>query len=468
MQEKKLSEKCGVVGIYHPYEEVASTTFYSLFSLQHRGQESAGIATSDGSYVYEYKNLGLINQVFDENKISKLKGNISIGHTRYSTTGTNSLNNSQPIKATGINGDLYLGHNGNIINVEEIIGILNSWGISSFNTTSDSELIALMYANSPGLTWSERSKFVMSRLKGAYSLVMLTLDSLICVRDPHGIRPLVLGKFREGYVVASETCALDHIGATFIRELDPGETLEIKDNEIRSHVMKNGSKTSLCSFEQIYLSRPDSILDGELTYSRRMNMGKILAEEHPVEADLVIAVPDSATASAVGYSNKSGIPFVEGLVKNRYVGRTFISPDQKLREIGVRIKFNTLDSVIRGKKIILIDDSIVRGTTTPQVIRMIKNAGAKEVHVRVASPPIISTCHFGVDTGRSDELIAAKLSVEEIKDEIGADSLKYLSINGLKNSIDYKGNYCLGCFTKNYPIPVQLEMDKMKLEGGKN
>ena len=464
MQEKKLSEKCGVVGIYHPNEQVASSTFFSLFSLQHRGQESAGIATSDGSLIYEHKALGLINQVFDEDKISKLKGNISIGHTRYSTTGSNNLNNSQPIKVSGISGDLFIGHNGNLINTEEIIQILDSWGISTFNTTSDSELIAMLYANSPGFDWRERSQFCMSRLKGAYSIVMLNKDSLIGARDPNGFRPLVLGKYREGYIVASETCALDHVGASFIRDIDPGETIVIRNNEITSSVMSNNSVKSLCSFEQIYLSRPDSILDGELTYSRRMNMGEILAKEHPVSADLVIDVPDSATAAAVGFANRSGIPYVSGLIKNRYVGRTFISPDQKLRDIGVRIKFNTLNSVIAGKRIVLVDDSIVRGTTTPQVIKMLRKAGATEVHVRVASPPIISTCHFGVDTGRLDELIASKLSVEEIEKFIDADSLKFLSINGLEQSMDYKNNYCLGCFTKKYPIPVQLEMDKMKLE----
>ncbi len=464
MQEKKLSEKCGVVGIYHPNEQVASSTFFSLFSLQHRGQESAGIATSDGSLIYEHKALGLINQVFDEDKISKLKGNISIGHTRYSTTGSNNLNNSQPIKVSGISGDLFIGHNGNLINTAEIIQILDSWGISTFNTTSDSELIAMLYANSPGLDWRERSQFCMSRLKGAYSIVMLNKDSLICARDPNGFRPLVLGKYREGFIVASETCALDHVGASFIREIEPGETIVIKNNEVISSVMSNNSVKSLCSFEQIYLSRPDSILDGELTYSRRMNMGEILAKEHPASADLVIDVPDSATAAAVGFANRSGIPYVSGLIKNRYVGRTFISPDQKLRDIGVRIKFNTLNSVISGKRIVLVDDSIVRGTTTPQVIKMLRRAGATEVHVRVASPPIISTCHFGVDTGKLDELIASRLSVEEIRKVIDADSLEFLSINGLEESMDYKNNYCLGCFTKKYPIPVQLEMDKMKLE----
>ncbi|MEC7880570.1 MAG: amidophosphoribosyltransferase [Chloroflexota bacterium] len=464
MQEKKLSEKCGVVGIYHPSEQVASSTFFSLFSLQHRGQESAGIATSDGSSIYEHKALGLINQVFDEDKISKLKGNISIGHTRYSTTGSNNFSNSQPIKVSGISGDLFIGHNGNLINTEEIIKILDSWGISTFNTTSDSELIAMLYANSPGLDWKERSQFCMSRLKGAYSIVMLNKDSLICARDPNGFRPLVLGKYREGFIVASETCALDHVGASFIREIEPGETIVIRNNEVISSVMSNNSVKSLCSFEQIYLSRPDSILDGELTYSRRMNMGEILAKEHSVSADLVIDVPDSATAAAVGFANRSGIPYVAGLIKNRYVGRTFISPDQKLRDIGVRIKFNTLNSVISGKRIVLVDDSIVRGTTTPQVIKMLRRAGATEVHVRVASPPIISTCHFGVDTGKLDELIASRLSVEEIRKVIDADSLEFLSVNGLEESMDYKNNYCLGCFTKKYPIPVQLEMDKMKLE----
>ena len=469
MPVKKLSEKCGVVGIYNPLGQVASSTFFSLFALQHRGQESAGIASTDGSNIYLHKNLGLINQVFDNNIISKLKGNIAIGHTRYSTAGQNNLPNSQPLNVSGVNGELFLGHNGNIINAEEVKELLKSLNITSFNTTSDSELIALLYANAPGSSWGERSEFVMGKIKGAYSLVMLTKNSLIAVRDPNGIRPLVLGKFREGYIVASETCALDHIGASFVREISPGETLEIKNNKLLSTSLINlNQKTALCSFEQIYLSRPDSILEGELTYSRRMKMGGVLANEHPVDADMVMGIPDSSTAAAVGYANESRIPFVEGIVKNRYVGRTFISPDQKLRELGVRVKFNTLGSIIRGKKIILIDDSIVRGTTTPQVIRMIRDSGAIQVHMRVASPPIISTCHFGVDTGKTSELIAANNSLEEIKESIGADSLEFLSIEGLKRSIDFKDNYCMGCFSKEYPMPVQLEIDKMRLEKIRN
>ena len=465
MSRKKLSEKCGIVGIYHPSYSVASSTFFSLFSLQHRGQESAGIASSDEKNFFIYKNTGLINEVFDDEIIGDLRGNIAIGHTRYSTTGRNNLDNTQPFKASGQNGEIFLGHNGNIINSEDLMDLLSTWNISSFNTTSDSELLTLLYANAPGRSWSERSEFVMSKTKGAYSLVILTQNSLIAVRDPLGIRPLVLGKYREGYAIASETCALDHIGSSFIREIAPGETLEIKNNKLNSsNIRRKSDKVALCSFEHIYLSRPDSILDGKLTYSVRMKMGETLASEHPVEADLVIGIPDSAIASAVGYANKSKIPFVHGIVKNRYVGRTFISPDQKLRDLGVKIKFNTLNSIIKGKKVVVVDDSIVRGTTTPEVIRMIKDAGALEVHMRVASPPVISTCHFGVDTGSSYELIAANRRIFEIKRLIGADSLEYLSVNGLKEAIDYQENYCIGCFTKEYPIPVQMEMDKLKLE----
>ena len=463
---EKLGENCGIVGIYSSDQDISRLTFLGIYSLQHRGQESAGIACSDGKKITVHKKLGLVNQVFEEDDLNRLKGNIAIGHTRYSTMGTTRTSNSQPIRADGPEGSIYLGHNGNVINALELKDHLSEWGINSFDTTSDSELIAQLYAMSPGKTWEQKSEYCMSKLKGAYSLVILSKDTLVGIRDPLGIRPLCLGKIDNGYVLASETCALDHIGAEFIRDIQQGETITInKEGVVSSIFSRARSEHSMCIFEQIYFSRPDSIIEGKLTYESRMAMGAELAKQHPVKADMVIGIPDSATASAVGYANESNIPFGEGLVKNRYVGRTFIEPDQKIRDLGVRIKFNPLRNLIEGKDIIVVDDSIVRGTTTPRVITILRQAGVKKIHVRVCAPPIISPCHFGVDMGKHAELIAARKSIEEIREYIGSDSLGYLSVEGLLKAVGVKNSsYCKACFTGKYPIPVQLEMDKMQLE----
>jgi len=454
------------VGVSAPGEDVARIAYFGLFALQHRGQESAGIATTDGVRLSLHAYMGLVSQVFDETNLRRLGGHMAIGHNRYSTMGASKPRNAQPVMVKGANGELALGHNGNVINAPELRSELEAWGCT-FDATSDSEVIANLYANAPGVTWAERSAYCMRKLRGAYTLVMLTKDAVVGVRDPLGVRPLCLGRLNGGgHVLASETCALKHLGATLEREVAPGETVVIDGAGVHSSMWSGArSEHAMCIFEHIYFARPDSILAGRLAYTTRMAMGAELAREYPVEADMVIGVPDSATAAATGYSRESGITFGEGLVKNRYVGRTFIEPDQRLRDIGVQMKFNTLPELIEGRRVVVVDDSIVRGTTTPPVLRLLREAGASEIHMRVCAPPIVSTCHFGVDMGRREELIAANKSVEEIRRHIGADSLGYLSLKGLLKAVGVTDrSFCRGCFTGQYPIPVQLEMDKMQLE----
>ncbi len=459
-------EECGIVGVYLPGQRVANTTFFGLFALQHRGQESAGIASADGFGIHIRADMGLVTQVFRDSDLAALPGHIAIGHTRYSTMGSSKRANAQPILARGQNIELALGHNGNVINARELReDLVRDWG-SKFAGTTDSEVIAELYAKAPGETWAERSAHCMRRLRGAYSLVMATKSELIGVRDPLGVRPLCLGKLDGGWVIASESCALDHVGAKFVRELEPGETVVVDGTGLHSTVWSGARKThAMCIFEHIYFARPDSILSGQLAYKTRMSMGAQLYRQHPAKADLVIGVPDSALAAAVGYSQASGIPYGDGLVKNRYVGRTFIQPDQRMRELGVKLKFNALPQVLEGKSVVVVDDSIVRGTTTPRVLKLVREAGAKEVHMRVCAPPIIAPCHFGVDMGSVNELIAARKTVEEIRQYIGADTLGFLDVPGLLKAVGVDdGSYCRGCFTGSYPIPVQLEMDKLQLE----
>ena len=458
-------EACGVVGVYARGEEAARAVFFGLYALQHRGQESAGIATSDGRSIRAHTEMGLVGQAFQEYDLSSLPGYMSIGHTRYSTTGSSNISNAQPIISKGTGVEIALGHNGNVINALELREELFDWGLS-FESTADSEIIAHLISNAPADNWSDRAAYAMRRLQGAYSLVIMTVDKLVGIRDPLGVRPLCIGRLNGGWVLASESCALDHIGADYVREVEPGEAVVIDDDGLKS-VYKKSSNGSFgnCVFEQIYFARPDSILDGSLVYSSRMAMGAELAKEFPVDADVVIGVPDSATAGAVGYSQESGIPFTEGLVKNRYVGRTFILPDQRLRELGVRRKLNYLPQILEGKKVVVVDDSIVRGTTTPHVVKLLRKGGAKEIHLRICAPPIISPCHFGVDLATKDELLAANMSVDEMCDFLEADSLGFLSPEGLMKSVSGNRNkYCMGCFTGEYPIPVQLEMDKLVLE----
>jgi amidophosphoribosyltransferase len=459
-----LREACGVFGIYAPDEDVARLTFYGIYALQHRGQESAGIATSDGKNIHLRTGMGLVAQVFDESDLSHLPGHMAIGHTRYSTTGSSHIVNAQPLQVNGSAGPMALGHNGNLVNSEALRRQLEEQGVV-FQTSTDSEIIAHLLASAPGNTWEERLRHTMRRLEGAYCLVILTPDAIIAIRDPLGVRPLCLGRFNGNWIVASETCALDHLGAEFVREVEPGEAIHIDESGLTSIKPLDETRHALCLFEFIYFSRPDSVLKGKLIHPVRMAMGAQLAREHPVDADIVTGVPDSATAAAIGYANESGIPYVEALVKNRYVGRTFIQPDQRIRELGVHLKFNPLREVLEGKRVVVVDDSIVRGTTTPRIVELLRRAGAREVHMRICAPPIQHPCHFGIDMATQWELIAARKSVPEIREHIAADTLGYLSLEGLAKAIGLPHEeFCNACFTGSYPIPVQLQMDKLVFE----
>jgi amidophosphoribosyltransferase len=459
-----LRESCGVFGVYAPDEDVARITFYGLYALQHRGQESAGIATGDGERIRLRAGMGLVAQVFDEDDLSHLSGHIAVGHTRYSTTGSNSAANAQPLYLDGRCGPLALGHNGNLVNAEVLRRNLEEEG-HSFRTSTDTEVIAQLMASAPGTSWGKRLGWVMRRLQGAYCVVGLTAQGLFAMRDPHGIRPLCLGSLNGGWVVASENCALDHLGADFVREIEPGEAIYVDGNGVESYKPVARQRDALCIFEFIYFARPDSTIHGKLLYPVRMAMGAQLARDYPVEADLVTGVPDSAIPAAIGYSHESGIPYAEGLVKNRYVGRTFIQPDQRLREMGVYLKFNPLREVLDGKRLVVVDDSIVRGTTTPRVVEMLRKAGAREVHMRITAPPIRYPCFFGIDMATRWELIASHKSVDEIRRHIGADSLAYQTIEGLLRAVGEGGDaFCTACFTGDYPMAVQLQMDKLVFE----
>ena len=459
-------EECGVVGVCAPGDDASRLAFFGLFALQHRGQESAGIAASDGRSLKVHTGMGLVSQIFREEELYPLSGGMAIGHTRYSTTGSSEACNAQPFLVSGVHGELALGHNGNVVNALQIQQDLRrEWGCS-FSSSTDSEVMAYLLANAPGQTWEERISHFMRTLQGAYSAVVLTENTLMGIRDPLGVRPLCIGKLDGGWVIASESCALDHLGATFLRDLEPGESVLIDENGLRSYIWPGvDGRRALCVFELIYFARPDSTLDSQLVYTSRVAMGAELAREHPAEGDVVIGVPDSAGAAAVGFSQESGIPYSDGLIKNRYVGRTFIEPDQRLRDLGVRLKFNPLPEVINGKRVVVVDDSIVRGTTTPHVVDLIRRAGALEVHMRVCAPPIRHPCHLGVDMATKRELIAANKTEEEVREFIDADTLGYLSVQRLLKVVGgTKGGFCDACFTGNYPIPVQLEMDKLVLE----
>ncbi len=458
-----MHESCGVFGVYAPGEDVARITFFALFALQHRGQESAGIATTDGKKLQVQARMGLVSQVFTEDSLSQLSGDFAIGHNRYSTRGSSRITNAQPIVVGKGANAIAIAHNGNIVNAELLHQELSDQGYV-FNTSTDTEVIANLILSSPAKSWVDRIRYAMHRLQGAYSLTLLTNHSLYGVRGPLGVRPLCLGSLNGGWVIASESCALDHIGASFIREIEPNEIVAITGNGVDSY-REEIERRALCIFEYIYFARPDSVINGRLLYPARQVMGEGLAQEHPVDADLVMGVPDSATAAGIGYSRWSGIPLCEGLLKNRYVGRTFIEPDQRIRDLGVKLKFNPLPQILEGKRVVMVDDSIVRGTTTPKVVEMMRRAGAREVHMRICAPPIRYPCFFGVDMATRGELIAAQKTVPEVRDFIGADSLGYLSIDGLIKAVALpKDIFCLACFTGDYPIPVQIEMDKLALE----
>ncbi len=458
-----MQESCGVFGVYAPNENVARLTYFALFALQHRGQESSGIATADGKKVSVYARMGLVAQVFTEEVFGHLSGSMAIGHNRYSTRGSSQPCNVQPMLVGKNNNVIAIAHNGNIVNAEFLYEQLREQGYA-FQSSTDSEVIANLVLAAPEDNWVDKIRYAMNRLQGAYSLTLLTRDSLFAVRDPLGVRPLCLGKIDGGWVIASETCAIDHIGADFIREVEPGEIIKIDASGMESYPGKRGRR-ALCIFEYIYFARPDSVINGRLLSPARQAMGAGLAVEYPVAADLVVGVPDSATSAGIGYARESGIPVGEGLIRNRYVGRTFIEPDQRIRDLGVKLKFNPLPRMLNNKRLVVVDDSIVRGTTTPSIIRELRRAGAKEIHMRICAPPIRYPCFFGVDMATRSELIAAQKSIPQICKFIGADTLGYLSVDGLLKAVALPGDqFCLACFTGEYPIPVQLEMDKLALE----
>ncbi len=458
----KPREHCGVFGVFAPGEDVARITFFGLFSLQHRGQESAGIATADGEKMFLRKGMGLVSQIFDEQILSDLGGFAAIGHNRYSTSGSSRPENAAPfLEESGKK--FALAFNGNLINSLELKKEMESQGINFYSTT-DTEIIAKTISLTPGRNLTEKIKKAMTRLKGAYSMVILTKDSLYAARDPLGVRPFCLGRLDGGYVVSSESCALNTVGAKFLREIEPGEVLKVNKNGVSREKLQN-KKNGFCIFEYIYFSRPDSSSNGKSIYAVREKLGKILAKEYPVKADLVIGVPDSAIPAAIGYSIESGIPYREGLIKNRYIGRTFINPDQRLREWGVKLKLHALPEVLKGKRVVLVDDSIVRGNTTGKIVKIVKDAGAKEVHVIITAPPMTHPCFLGVDTATKKELIAHRLSVPEIRDFIGADSLGYNSLEGLVRATGLpKEKFCLACFNGKYPLKLGEKQGKFVLE----
>lgn len=458
---------CGIFGVIGKTLDVSKLTYFGLYALQHRGQESAGIAVVNQHNEIDYhKGMGLTSQVFTDNILKNLQGQLAVGHTRYSTTGESSIQNAQPVLVKLPNGEqIVIVHNGNLVNVLQLRDELAAEG-HEFTMSSDTELIGLLIAKHFDGNLEETLKIITKKIKGAFSLVILTQDKIWAMRDPYGIWPLSIGSIEgKGMVVASETCGLDIVDAKFVRDVEKGEIISIdKNNQLTSSIYNSDKRSALCFFELIYFSRPDSKLMGHTVYSVRSKMGKQLFKEHPCEADMVIAVPDSGIAAAIGYAEASGLPYEEGLIKNRYVGRTFISPSPEMRKMGVRMKLNPLKEVIDGKRIVVVDDSIVRGTTSGQIIKLLRDCGAKEVHFRVSSPPIISHCFYGIDTASKDELIGSRMSIDEIKDQLKADSLGYLSIDGMMKAMgESKDKFCLACMDKNYPIPVPKDEERLKL-----
>ncbi|GIN41746.1 MULTISPECIES: amidophosphoribosyltransferase [Heyndrickxia] len=454
---KGLNEECGVFGIWgHP--DAAKITYYGLHSLQHRGQEGAGIVVTDGESLHGIKGEGLVTEVFTEGKIEKLEGQSAIGHVRYATAGGGGVENVQPLLFHSQNGSLALAHNGNIVNANALKHQLEAQG-SIFQTSSDTEVLAHLIKRSGFLSLKDQLKNALTMLKGAYAFLLMTESELMVALDPNGLRPLSIGRIGDAYCVASETCAFDIIGAEFIRDVLPGELIVIDDHGLRSEPFTYSTSSAICTMEYVYFSRPDSNIHGINVHSARKRMGKQLAIEAQIEADVVTGVPDSSISAAIGYAESAGIPYELGLIKNRYVGRTFIQPSQSLREQGVRMKLAPVRGVVEGKRVVMVDDSIVRGTTSRRIVTMLREAGAKEVHVCISSPPMKNPCFYGIDTSTHEELIASKHSVEEIRDIIGADSLTFLSVDGMLQAIGrpQDGNQCgqcLACFTGNYPTEI--------------
>ena len=465
----QIKEECGVFGIYSKDTmDVASQTYFALYALQHRGQESCGIVVNDKGILSYHKDLGLVPDVFNEGNLRKLgMGNIAIGHVRYSTTGKSNRSNAQPLVVRHIKGPMAIAHNGNLVNARDLREKYELNG-GIFHNTNDTEVISYAITEQRSIQPSieKAVEQAMYKFKGAYSLVIMSPKKLIAARDPQGFRPLCMGETETGAIVfASESCALDSIGARFIRDVEPGEIIIVDKNGAHSLKTHCGQKTSMCVFEYVYIARPDSVIEGSSVHQARLNAGKKLWQESPVEADVVVGVPDSGLDAALGFSMASGIPYGVGFIKNRYVGRTFIQPSQSQRSNSVRIKLNVIKDVVKGKRVVLIDDSIVRGTTSARIVNLIREAGATEVHMRISSPPFTNPCYFGIDIDSKENLIACQMSIEEIAKEIGADSLGYLSIEGVKNIAENaKCNFCTGCFTGEYPIRVPKEMPKDKFE----
>jgi len=464
--EKGPQDACGVFGVWAPGEEVAKLTYFGLYALQHRGQESAGIAVSDGRRILVFKDMGLVSQVFDESALESLRGHIAIGHSRYSTTGSSTWANAQPTFRTTPTGHMALGHNGNLTNTAQLadrVAVMRDESgelplLNGSAPTSDTELLTALLAAHPGESLEDAAVAELPKVRGAFSLVFLDENTLYAARDPQGIRPLVLGQLTTGYVVASETAALDIVGATFVRDVEPGELIAIDEDGVRSRRFA-AADAKYCLFEYVYLARPDSMLNGTNVHGVRVAVGRELAAEHPVDADIVVPVPDSGTPAAVGYAQGSGLPFAQGLVKNAYVGRTFISPSQTLRQLGIRLKLNPLREVIAGQRLVVVDDSIVRGNTQRAIVRMLREAGAAEVHVRISSPPVQWPCFYGIDFASRAELIANGRTTEQIRDSIGADSLGYISLDGLTKATQVAADrLCRACFDGVYPItPPDVE-----------
>ena len=461
--EKGPQDACGVFGVWAPGEEVAKLSYYGLYALQHRGQESAGIAASDGHRILVYKDMGLVSQVFNEGILESLTGHIAIGHARYSTTGASVWANAQPTFRSTATGHVALGHNGNLVNTHELRRFLKEMqdelgtipGTEDASAaSSDTEILTALLAAHPGRTMEESALLELPRVKGAFSLVFMDNHTLYAARDPQGVRPLVLGRLERGWVVASETAALDIVGASFVRDIAPGELIAIDENGLRSSRFAE-ARPKGCLFEFVYLARPDSVLEGHTVHAVRTEIGRRLAKEHPVEADLVIPVPESGTPAAVGYAQASGIPFAQGIIKNAYVGRTFIQPSQTIRQLGIRLKLNPLREVIHGKRLVVVDDSIVRGNTQRAIIRMLREAGAAEVHVRISSPPVLWPCFYGIDFATRAELIATGMTTDQVCRSINADSLGYVSIEQLVGATGLPtDSFCRACFDGNYPIEL--------------
>lgn len=471
--EKQPQDECGVFGVWAPGEEVSKLTFFGLYALQHRGQESAGIATSNGQKMLVYKDMGLVSQVFNEAALESLTGHLAVGHTRYSTTGSSHWLNAQPTMGKTAFGTVALGHNGNLTNTAELLELLaerypeHAGDLRGGNTTDTAVLTALLTGN-PDSSLEATAMELLPKVKGAFCLVFMDENTLYAARDPQGVRPLVLGRLERGWVVASESAALDIVGASYVREVEPGELIAVDENGLRSSRFAEVKRAG-CVFEYVYLARPDTTINGRVVYEARVEMGRQLAREFPVDADLVMPTPESGTPAAIGYSEQSGIPFGHGLVKNSYVGRTFIQPSQTIRQLGIRLKLNPLKETIKGKRLIVVDDSIVRGNTQRALVKMLKEAGAKEVHVRISSPPIEWPCFYGIDFASRAELIASGLAVEDVRQSIGADSLGYLSEAGMISATEQPANeLCTACFSGKYPIelPAAERLGKNLLERG--